>query len=145
MFKSKNNQALGKTVECFETFIGASIRVDGNILLRNSIRIDGIVNGDILQEDGCEASVAIALGAIVRGDIRAKHVIVSGSLYGNIFSPDRVELLTTAFVSGDIIYGTLGMEVGARLHGKLNHVEGDAANKKSDDLTAQVMLKSDSI
>ena len=115
MFKSKSNQELGKSVESFETIIGSSLRVDGNLLLRSSVRIDGLVNGNILQEDGCEATVAIAKGATVTGDIRAKHVIVSGNLLGNIFSSDRVELLETAFVSGDITYGTLGMQVGAKV------------------------------
>ena len=114
MFKPKSNQDLGKSIESFETIIGTSLRVDGNLLLRSSLRIDGLVNGNILQEDGCEATVAIAKGATVIGDIRAKHVIVSGNLQGNIFSSDRVELLDTAFVSGDITYGTLGMQVGAK-------------------------------
>jgi hypothetical protein len=52
--------------------------------------VDGVVNGNILQDDEHEATVAIAKGATVTGDIRAKHVIVSGTLRGNIFSSDRV-------------------------------------------------------
>jgi cytoskeletal protein CcmA (bactofilin family) len=125
----------------FETIIGASIRVDGNLLLKSSLRIDGVVNGNILQEDGCEATVAIAKGAAVTGDIRAKHVIVSGSLHGNIFSSDRVELLETAFVSGDITYGALGMQVGAKLDGKLRQAELDSSLQAADDLIAQAMQK----
>jgi cytoskeletal protein CcmA (bactofilin family) len=134
MFKSKANQHLGKSVENFETIIGASLRLDGNLLLRNSIRIDGVVNGNILQEDGCETTVAIAKGATVSGDIRAKHVIVSGTLQGNIFTSNRVELLETAFVSGDITYGTLGIQVGAKVEGNLRQV--------ADLLIAHAMQKS---
>jgi cytoskeletal protein CcmA (bactofilin family) len=141
MFNSKSNKNLGKSVESFETIIGASLRVDGNLLLRSSVRIDGLVHGNILQEDGCEATVAVAKGAIVTGDIRAKHVIISGTLQGNIFSSDRVELLETAFVSGDITYGTLGMQVGARLEGKLCQVDSDASLQRADKLISQVMQK----
>ncbi len=141
MFKPKSNQTLGKSIESFETIIGSSLRVDGNLLLRSSVRIDGLVNGNILQEDGCEATVAIATGATVTGDIRAKHVIVSGTLQGNIFSSDRVELLETAFVSGDITYGTLGMQVGARLEGKLRQSDGESSSQQADALIAQAMQK----
>jgi cytoskeletal protein CcmA (bactofilin family) len=141
MFKSKTNQALGKSIESFETIIGSNIRVDGNLLLRSSVRIDGLVNGNILQEDGCDATVAIAKGATVTGDIRAKHVIISGSLQGNIFSSDRVELLETAFVSGDITYGAFGMQVGAKLQGKLMQVENEFSELKADAIIAQVMQK----
>lgn len=141
MFKSKSNQSLGQSVESFETIIGSSIRVDGNLLLRSSLRIDGLVNGNILQEDGCEATVAIAKGATVTGDIRAKHVIVSGNLQGNIFSSDRVELLDTAFVSGDITYGTLGMQVGAKLEGKLRQADGESSSQAAGALISQAMQK----
>jgi cytoskeletal protein CcmA (bactofilin family) len=145
MFKSKSNKPLGKSVESFETIIGSSLRVDGNLLLRSSVRIDGLVNGNILQEDGCEATVAIAKGATVSGDIRAKHVIVSGNLQGNIFSSDRVELLDTAFVSGDITYGTLGMQVGAKLEGKLRQADSESPSQTADVLIAQAMQKSNAV
>ncbi len=142
MFNSKANQNLGKSVESFETIIGASLRVDGNLLLRNSVRIDGVVNGNILQDDEHEATVAIAKGATVTGDIRAKHVIVSGVLRGNIFSSDRVELLETAFVTGDITYGSLGTQVGARIDGKLRQADSESSSHTAEALIAQAMQKS---
>jgi hypothetical protein len=141
MFKSKANQNLGKSVENFETIIGTSLRVDGNLLLRNSVRIDGVVNGNILQEDAHDATVAIAKGATVTGDIRAKHVIVSGTLRGNIFTSDRVELLETAFVTGDITYGILGMQVGARVEGKLRQADNESSAHTAEILIAQAMQK----
>lgn len=144
MFKSKLNKPLGKSVESFETIVGSSIRVDGNLLLRTSIRIDGLVNGNILQEDGYDATVAIAKGATVTGDIRAKHVIVSGTLRGNIFTTDRVELLDTAFVTGDITYGSLGMQVGARIDGKLRQADSESSAHTADSLIAHAMQKSPS-
>jgi hypothetical protein len=142
MFNSKANKNLGKSVESFETIIGASLRVDGNLLLRNSVRIDGVVNGNILQDDEHEATVAIAKGATVTGDIRAQHVIVSGTLRGNIFSSDRVELLETAFVTGDITYGSLGTQVGARIDGKLRQADSESSSHTAEAFIAQAMQKS---
>lgn len=141
MFKSKPRYSLGKSVENFETIIGATIRIDGNIVVRNSIRIDGLVNGSIFQEDGAEATVAVAQGATVNGDIRAKQVIVSGNLQGNIFSSDRVELLETAFVTGDITYGTLGMLVGAKLYGKIRQADSDPIAQSVDTVINLAMQK----
>lgn len=118
--------------------------MDGNLLLRSSVRVDGVVNGNILQEDAHDATVAIAKGATVTGDIRAKHVIVSGTLRGNIFTSDRVELLDTAFVTGDITYGSLGMQVGARVDGKLRQADNESSAHSAEILIAHAMQKAPS-
>lgn len=106
MFARKKS-ALGKSIEKFESIVGQSLRVDGNLFINQCLRIDGVVNGNIFQEEDKEATVAVAKGALVTGDIRAQHVIISGEVQGNIFSSGRVEMLATAHVQGDIRYGTI--------------------------------------
>jgi len=74
---------------------------------------------------------------MVNGDIRASHVIISGKLKGNIFSTDRVEILKTAEIEGDIIFGSVGVEVGARVTGKLSPIEITEPEHASVQLIAQ--------
>ena len=53
MFKQKNAiGGLEKTVESFETIIGASTEVHGRILIEESVRIDGSVIGNIEARQG---------------------------------------------------------------------------------------------
>jgi len=79
MFGPKNNK-LGNSIERFDTIIGQSLRVEGNLIVSQAIRVDGYVNGNIFQADSETATVAVAEGAMVNGDIRASHVIISGKL-----------------------------------------------------------------
>lgn len=141
MFKTKKKSSLGRSVESFESIIGKSLRIDGNLIISQGLRIDGVLNGNIFQEDGNSASVAISESGTVNGNIQAQHVIVSGRVKGNIYSLDRVELLATAQVEGEITYGSIGIEVGANILGKLNQFNAQNAGDAADILISQVKQK----
>jgi cytoskeletal protein CcmA (bactofilin family) len=128
MFKfDKTN--LGRSVEKFESIVGTSLKVEGDLVISKSLRIDGTVHGNILQADGASATVAIASGASVTGNIAVHDVIVSGHLKGNITSPGRVELIDTAKVEGDVTYGSIGVAVGARIAGQLKQIDELSQNE----------------
>lgn len=122
MFKSRK-ATLGHSVESFESIVGASLRIEGDLIISKSVRIDGTVNGNILQADGGSTTVAIALGAKVHGDITVQDVIVSGYVKGNIVSAGRVELVESAKVEGNVTYGSIGIAVGAHIMGQLKQIE----------------------
>lgn len=123
--KFRSNKSLGESQEVFESIIGPSLRVEGNLIIQKGVRIDGIVDGNILQQDGQDAVVAISEKASVTGDVRANSVILSGYLKGNIFANTRVELLKTARIDGNISYSSIGMEVGASINGNLNQFDNE--------------------
>jgi cytoskeletal protein CcmA (bactofilin family) len=141
MFKKSKKKALGKSIQDFESILGASIRVDGNLIIAKSVRIDGTLHGNILQEEGSEATIAIAPSALILGDIRAEHIIVAGTVKGNIFSAGKIELLTNAHIEGDITYGIVGIEVGARVTGKLLQISAIGAVDETELLLSQVKQK----
>ncbi len=122
MFSSKKKNPLGKSVERFETIIGKTIRIDGNLNISEGVRIDGILNGNIIQDDGKKATVAISQSGRINGNIHGQHVIISGYVKGNIFSNNRVELLASSRIEGEITYGSIGIEVGCKILGKLNEI-----------------------
>ena len=123
--KFRSNKSLGESQEVFESIIGPTLRVEGNLIIQKGVRIDGIVDGNILQQDGQDAVVAISEKASVTGDVRANSVILSGYLKGNIFASTRVELLKTARIDGNISYSSIGMEVGASINGNLNQFDNE--------------------
>ena len=141
MFKKNKEKALGKSIQDFESILGKSIRVDGNLIIAQSVRIDGHLNGNILQEEGSEATIAIASCARIVGDIRAEHIIVAGSVKGNIFSAGKIELLANAQIEGDITYGEMGIEVGAKVTGKLLQISTTGSAEEAELLLAQVKQK----
>jgi cytoskeletal protein CcmA (bactofilin family) len=130
--KFKPNKMLGESQEVFESIIGPTLRIEGNLIIQKGVRIDGIVDGNILQQDGQNAVVAISEHAVVTGDVRANSVIVAGHLKGNIFSNTRVELIKTARIDGNISYNSIGMEIGAAINGNLHRFENDSEQLASD-------------
>ena len=136
----KSNQQV-KFTDNFETIIGETIRVDGNLLITKSVRVDGILNGNIIQSDGAEATVAIAKNAVVTGDIRAHHVVISGKLIGNVLSQSIVELLDTAEIKGNVNYLTLSMEIGAKIQGQLTQMSTDQPLESSNDVILKAKQK----
>ena len=118
--KFKKENILGQSQENFESIIGASLVIKGDVIISKGIRIDGKLIGNVFQEENQTATVAISESAEIVGDIHAQHVIVSGKLTGNIFAVERVELLGNSHVVGNIQYGSIGISVGASIHGNLN-------------------------
>ncbi len=122
MFKFEKAD-LGRSVERFESIVGSTLRIEGDLAIQQSLRVDGIVNGNIYQAEGASATVAIAPGAQVTGNIAVHDVIVSGSLKGDICAPGRVELIASARIEGDVTYGSIGVAVGARITGHLRQID----------------------
>jgi cytoskeletal protein CcmA (bactofilin family) len=129
--KFKKEFILGQSQENFESIIGTSLVIKGDLVISKGIRIDGKLIGNIFQEENQNATVAISESAEIIGDIHAQHVIVSGKLTGNIFAVERVELLGNSQVEGNIQYGSIGIAVGAKIHGNLDEYKpGDESPVK---------------
>jgi cytoskeletal protein CcmA (bactofilin family) len=118
MFKKKKpNGFLQATVEHFETIIGSNTEVHGRIVIDKGMRVDGKVIGNIETPPNSTVSVALGGAGQVLGDISAYRVLVAGKVEGNIYATERVELHDGAEVRGDITYGQIGIEPGAKLFG----------------------------
>ena len=87
------------------------------MVLLDSIRIDGRVLGNIESAPDCKIAVAIGPTGEVTGDVKAHRVMVAGKVFGNIHAADRVELQKDSSVQGDISYGSIAVEHGAKLSG----------------------------
>lgn len=118
---------IGKSPESFDSILGQTLKIEGDLYISNSVRIDGTVNGNITQKADSQATVAIADGAIVNGNIFATNVIISGEVRGVIICTERIELLSTALIHGDIRYNSIALEVGARICGTLNQLEAPSS------------------
>jgi cytoskeletal protein CcmA (bactofilin family) len=97
------------------------------------VRIDGKVVGNI--ETAKESKVTVAIGASgeVSGDVTAHRVMVAGKVEGNIYASERVEFHKDSVVHGDIAYGSIAVEHGARLLGLViqNPVGGTTAGAEA--------------
>ncbi|SDX21893.1 bactofilin family protein [Lysobacter enzymogenes] len=98
-----------------ESLIASDLTIEGKIHGAGHIRIAGRFKGDV-QVDG---DLTVELGAKVNGGVRARKVVIAGELEGNIDSAQRVELLETGVVVGDVKAGTVTVAAGARVRGQV--------------------------
>jgi cytoskeletal protein CcmA (bactofilin family) len=118
--------------EKFETIIGRHAEIHGLLRLQESVRIDGKVIGNIEAPNDATISVVIGPEGEVQGDVLASRIIVAGKVAGNIHALERVELMASALVQGDIKYASMAVEHGARLLGLLLQVDPKDAPTSSD-------------
>ena len=124
MFGAKSSKSQDR-IDCL---IGAGTTVDGNVVFRGGLRVDGTVRGNIQAEDGKSGTLVISEHASVEGEIRVPHIVVNGLVAGPVHSSEYVELQSKASVTGDVHYNTLEMHLGAVVQGRLVH----AAETRSD-------------
>lgn len=114
----------------FETVLGASCMLEGKLTSNGNIRIDGAFTGT-LEIIG---NILVGETAKVTADVDARNISIAGSVRGNV-SGNKVQLLHTAKVWGDISAITLTTEAGAFIDGKVSISGHDAAEEpaKEDD------------
>ena len=87
----------------------SNVKVKGNIIEKESIIIDGEVNGNINAE-----LVETFENSNIKGNIKSKKTFIGGKLKGDINS-DSVHIRKTADVEGTIKQKTLSIEEGSLL------------------------------
>jgi cytoskeletal protein CcmA (bactofilin family) len=137
MFGKRKTSLLLPTNERFDTLIGKTSEIYGRMVVGESLRIDGKVVGNIESEENTKVTVAVGEDGEVIGDIFAYRVMIAGKVEGNIYATERVEFHQTAQVRGDVTYGSIGIEHGARVIGLvIQGVDKNSANQASDVIRA---------
>jgi len=102
--------------------LGKSVIVKGEIHGREDLTIDGEVEGSIeLQEH----RLTIGPNAKVSATVKAREVIVLGTLHGNVETRDRVEIRKEAKLVGDIRTARIVIEDGAYFKGAVDIIRAE--------------------
>lgn len=105
-------------------WIGQGVVVDGRITSAQDLRIDGKVDGTI--EVGNHGLI-IGASAVVKANLAARSIVISGAVNGNVTASERVDLHATGSVEGDITSPRLIMADGAFVKGSVNAAGSRAA------------------
>ncbi len=99
-----------------DTILADDIDFTGTINFEKPLMIKGKVKGDIVAH----GDLYVDEGASVKAKIEANKVSAKGRITGNIVAHSKVELFSTAEVSGDILTKELEIESGAIFNGNCN-------------------------
>jgi cytoskeletal protein CcmA (bactofilin family) len=115
----RNKEKVGKPVETIDTLVGAGSVLQGDLVFTGGLRVDGHIKGHVSAHDSSNGTLVLSESGVVEGDINVPHVVINGTVKGNIASTGHVELQANANISGDIHYKAVEMELGAVLNGSL--------------------------
>ncbi len=95
-------------------FLDQGVVLEGTLELAGTFRIDGTVKGIIR----CKDRLIVGESARLEGEIESAIVSVAGRINGTVRGTNRVEILPSGVVEGDVDTPTLVIEAGGVLEGR---------------------------
>jgi cytoskeletal protein CcmA (bactofilin family) len=106
----------GATSSFSGTYFGPEIVIDGTISGSEPVLVEGTVRGKI----NLTGDLRIGTRARVEANVHAKNVTVEGKLTGDVSADDRVELVLTSVVDGNIKAPKIVVAEGAKFRGSVD-------------------------
>ena len=107
------------TSETSLSIISAGTTISGDIECSGVLKVEGHVNGSVLQA----RQVMLSKDGAIHGHVTAHEFVVGGVVDGNVSAADRLELQPTAVVNGDITTKSIVVMEGARINGSVKMTE----------------------
>ncbi|MDC0664026.1 bactofilin family protein [Marinobacter sp. SS21] len=105
----------------FDTLISAKTSIKGDVFFSGGLHVDGKIHGKVVAEEGSNAVLRVSEVGEVEGDIVAPHVIVNGTVHGDVYAAEHLELASKASINGNVYYNLIEMAMGAAVNGSLVH------------------------
>ena len=101
-------------------FLGEGTEFKGVITFEGTVRVDGVLEGEVITDD----TFIIGTAANVKAEVKAGVVIVMGRMEGKIEAKEKCEIRVGSRVSGEIFTPSIYIEEGAVFEGTC-HMTGD--------------------
>ena len=107
-----------------DTLIGRNTEVLGDVRFRGGLHVDGVIKGRVVAQEDEQATLSVSEAGKVEGDVRVPHLILNGTVEGDVNATQRIVLSPKARVNGNVYYNVLEMNAGATVNGQLVHETG---------------------
>lgn len=105
----------------FDTLVSSRTTVEGDVHFSGGLHVDGTIRGRVVAEEGGDAVLRVSEVGSVEGDIVAPHVIINGTVHGDVYASTHLELAEKASIHGNVYYNLIEMAMGASVNGNLVH------------------------
>jgi len=95
------------------TLLAKGVELKGEIKVDGTVRIDGRLEGEVHTK----GEVIVGEDGVVKGTITAGSLISSGRIKASVTATERVQLLKTAILIGEVHSPIMAMEEGAKFQG----------------------------
>jgi cytoskeletal protein CcmA (bactofilin family) len=100
--------------------IGKAVMVKGQIFSREDLVIDGEVEGTVEAHDH---RVTVGPNGKVQAGVKAREIVVLGSIQGNVEAADKIDIRKDARLVGDIKTSRIVIEDGAYFKGSIDIIK----------------------
>ena len=97
--------------------IGKAVMVKGQIFSREDLIIDGEIEGTVEAQ---EHRVTVGPNGKVHSAVKAREIVVLGSIHGNVEAADKIDIRKDARLIGDIKTARIVIEDGAYFKGSID-------------------------
>jgi len=97
-----------------QSVISNEVEITGTIRSSGSVQIDGKLDGEL----HCGGDAVIGKSANIKGNLAVNSAVIEGAITGNVTAKDRIEMKSTARVTGDIKSKRLSVEDGVTFIGR---------------------------
>ncbi len=111
---SKRNATTGGSENI--AYLGKEVRFKGVIDFEGKLQIDSYFEGEIHTK----GVLTVGEQGVIKGTIHAGTVISGGKIKGNITAAEKVQLLKSAILVGDVHSPFFSMEEGAHIQGQID-------------------------
>ena len=123
-----------------DSLIGENTEITGDVQFTGGLHVDGMVKGDIFAEAGSNSVLSLSDQGKIEGEIHVPHNIIDGTVNGNVYSSEHIELEARARITGDVYYNLLEISGGAQVSGRLVYTP-DRADEAPE--TEEPVIKDD--
>lgn len=104
-----------------DTLVGQHTVVTGDLNFTGGCHIDGSVVGNVLSDDIDTSVLTISDRGSIEGEVKVPFLILNGTVIGDVYVHQHIELAANARVEGNVYYNLLEMAMGAEVNGQLIH------------------------
>jgi len=112
-----------KGIERIATTLGRETEFNGVMRFKDSLKIDGNFSGEIVSA----GFLYVEQGASITANIHVGSVVIGGTVKGNIEATEKLEMLSTGKVFGNIRTGKLKIADGVVFEGKCEMIKNPQA------------------
>jgi cytoskeletal protein CcmA (bactofilin family) len=104
--------------------LGKNVTIKGQIFAREDLMIDGEVEGTVECQ---EHRLTIGPNARVQAGLKAREIVIHGSIQGNVDATDKIDIKKEAKLVGDIKTSRIVIEDGAYFKGSIDISKNEGA------------------
>ncbi|HOF32560.1 MAG TPA: polymer-forming cytoskeletal protein [Spirochaetota bacterium] len=101
------------------TVFGKDTEFYGDLSFSKSLQINGFFEGEIIAK----GFMVVGEGAVVKANIKAKSVVISGTVYGNIEADSKLEIMPSGKLYGNIRTAKLKIADGVVFEGNCEMIK----------------------